>query len=50
MEDDNYSDSMTEEKVIHREYICNTADTPSNWKYIRTNAEITSYMTYGATN
>jgi len=40
MEDDNYSNSMTEEKVTHREYICNTSDTPLDWKYIRSIAEI----------
>jgi hypothetical protein len=40
MEDDNYSGSMTEGKVTHREYIRNTADTPPDWKYIRSTAEI----------
>ena len=40
MEDDNYSGSMTEGKVTHREYIRNTADTPPDWKYIRNTAEI----------
>ena len=40
MEDDNYSDSTTEGKVTHREYICNTADTPPDLKYIRSTAEI----------
>jgi len=40
MEDDHYSDSVTEGKVTHREYIRNTADTPPDWKYIRSTAEI----------
>ena len=40
MEDDNYSGSMTEGKVTHREYIRNTANTPPDWKYIRSTAEI----------
>jgi len=40
LEEDNYSESMTEEKVTHREYIRNTADTHLDWKYIRSTAEI----------
>jgi len=40
MEDDNYNNSMTEGKVTHREYICNTADTPPDWKYMRSTADI----------
>lgn len=40
MEDDNYSDSMTKGKVTHREYKRNTADTPPDWEYIRSTAEI----------
>ena len=40
MEDDNYSGSMTEGKVTHREYIRNTAGIPPDWKYIRSTAEI----------
>jgi hypothetical protein len=40
MEDDNYSKSMTEGKVTHREYIRNTADIPPDWKYICSTADI----------
>ena len=40
MEDDNYSESMTEWKVTHREYIRNIADTHPDWKYMRSTAEI----------
>jgi hypothetical protein len=40
MEDDNYSDSMTEGEITHREYIRNTAYITPDWKYIRSTADI----------